>query len=100
MLGQNYSEIHTKGKNSDYYLRSINKPITYSSIKEDVLKVLKKLRLSSENYSLHSIPAGGWTVATHLAVKERFIKKYGRWKSDRVKEEYTNSTLNDLLLVS
>ena len=44
--------------------------------------------------------AGGCTVATHLGVKERFIKKHGRWKSGRVKNEYTHSTLHDLLLVS
>ena len=69
-------------KNSGYRLRSINKPITYTSVREDVLRVLKKLGLSSENYSLHSMRTSGCTVATQLGVKEKFIKKYGRWKSD------------------
>ena len=87
-------------KNKVYRLRSINKPITYTSVREDVLRVLKKLGLSSENIGLHSMRAGGCTVATHLGVKERFIKKHGRWKSGRVKDEYTHSTLHDLLLVS
>ena len=36
-------------------------------------------------------------MATHLRVKDRFIKKHGRCKSDRVKDRYT---FNDLLLVS
>ena len=116
MPGQNYSEIHTKGKNferkkrisvpgvvkktSGYRLRGINKPITYTSVREDVLSVLKKLGLSSEDYGLHSMRTGGYTIATHLGVKERFIKKHRRWKSDRVKDGYTQPTLNDVLLVA
>ena len=60
-------------KNSGYRLRSINKPITYTSAREDVLRVLKKLGLSSEDYSLHNTRAGERTVETHLGVKERFI---------------------------
>ena len=86
-------------KNSGYRLKGINKPITYTSIREDVLSLLKKLGLSSEDYGLHSMPAGGCTMATHLGVKERFIKKHGRWKSDRLKDGYTHPTLNGLLLV-
>ena len=39
-------------KNSGYRLRGINKPITYTSVREDVLSVLKKLGLSSEDYVL------------------------------------------------
>ena len=65
-------------KNSGYRLRGISKPITYTSVREDVLCVLKKLGLSSEDYGLHSMRAGGCTMATHLGVKERFIKKHGR----------------------
>ena len=61
---------------------------------------MKKLRLSSENYGLHSTHAGGCTVATHLGGKERFIKKHGRWKSDRAKDGYTHPTLDDLLMVA
>ena len=83
-------------KNSGYRLRGINKPIIYPRVREDVLSVLKKLGLSSEDYGLHS----GCTMATYLDVKETFIKKHGRWKSDRVKDGYTHPTLNDLLLVS
>ena len=87
-------------KNSGYRLRGINKPFTYTRVREDVISVLKKLGLSSEDYGLHSMRAGGCTMATHLGVKEAFIKNHGRWKSDRVKDGYTHPTLNDLLLVS
>ena len=85
-------------KNSGCVLRSINRPITYTSAREDVLRVLKKLGFSSENYGFHSMRAGRRTVATHLL--KRFIKKHSCWKSDRVKNGYTHPTLNDLLLVS
>ena len=87
-------------KNSGYRLPGINEPITYTRVREDVLSVLKKLGLSSEDCDLHSMRAGGCTMATHLGVKKTFIKKHGRWKSDRVKDGYTHPTLNDLLLVS
>ena len=87
-------------KNSGYRLRGINKTITYNRVRENVLSILKKLGLSSEDYGLHSMRAGGCTMATHLGVKETFIKKHGRWKSDRVKDRYTHPTPNDLPLVS
>ena len=57
-------------KNSSYRLRGINKPITYTRVREDVLSVLKKLGLSSEDYGLHSMRAGECTMVTHLGVKE------------------------------
>ena len=116
MPGQNYSEIHTKGKHFErkkrisvprrskekqwLRLRGFNKPITYTRVRKDVLCVLKKLELSSEDYGLHSMRAGGCRMATQLGVKETFIKKHGRWKTDRVKDRYTHATLIDLLLVS
>ena len=87
-------------KNSGYRLRGINKLITNTRVREDVLSVMKKLGLSGEDYGLHSMSAGGCTTATHLGVKETFIKKHGCWKSDRVKDGYTHPTLNDLLLAS
>ena len=87
-------------KISGYRLRGINKPITYTTVREDVLSVLKKLGLFSEDYALHSVRAGGCTMATHLGIKEKFIKKHRRWISDRVKDEYTYPTLYSLLLVS
>ena len=87
-------------KNSDFRLPSINKPITCTSVREYVLSAMKKLGLSSEDYGLYSMRSGGCTVATYLGVKERFIKKHGRWKSDRVRDGYIHPTLNELLLVS
>ena len=62
-------------KNSGYRLRDINKPITYTSVRKDVLSVLNKLGLSSEDCSLHSMRAVGCIMAAHLGVKERYIKK-------------------------
>ena len=96
MHGQNYSEMHTKckklkrrskylfrgvvKKNSGYHLRGINKPITYTRVREDVLSVLKKLEPSNEDYGLHSMRVGGCTMAAHLGVTERIIKKHVPWK--------------------
>ena len=106
MSSQNYSEIHTKSKilkgrreymfrgivkkNSGYCLRDINKPITYTSVRKDVLSVLNKLGLSSEGCSLHSMRAVGCIMAAHLGVKKYSLKKHCRWKSDRVKDRHTH----------
>ena len=87
-------------KNSGYSLRGINKPITYTRIREEVLSVLKKLGLSSEDYGLHRVRAGGCTMATHLGVKKHLLKSMVVGNSDRVKDGFTHPTLNDLLLVS
>ena len=87
-------------KNSGFCLRGINKPIAYTRVRQDFPSALKKLGLSSEDYGLHSMRAGGCTMATHSGVKGTFIKKHGRWKADRVKDGYTHPNLNDLLLVS
>ena len=87
-------------KNNGYRLQGINKPITYTRVRKDVLSLLKKPGLSSEGYGLHSMRAAGCTMAKYLGVKERFIKKHGLCKSDRVKDGYTDPTLNDLCLVS
>ena len=69
-------------KNSGSRLRGIHKPITCSSVTENVLNVLKKLGLSSDDNGLYSKRAEWCTVATHLGMKERLIKKHGRPKSD------------------
>ena len=87
-------------KNNGYRRQGINKPITYTRVRKDVLSLLKKPGLSSEGYGLHSMRAAGCTMAKYLGVKERFIKKHGFCKSDRVKDGYTDPTLNDLCLVS
>ena len=60
-------------KNSGYRFRDINKPITYSSVREDVFSVLRKLGLSSKEYSLHNMLADGCTMATDLGVREKWI---------------------------
>ena len=60
-------------KNSGYRLPGNNKLITYTSVRKDVLSVLKKLGLSSEDYGLHNMCAGGCTMAIHLDVKGRFM---------------------------
>ena len=89
----------TKTKQS-YELRIHNKPISYTSVREDVLNALEKLGLRSSDFGLHSLRSGGCSMATHFGVKEKLIKKHGRWKSERVKDGYTHPTLKELLLIS
>lgn len=85
---------------SGYRLRVQNNPISYTTVREDFLSALKRLGVRVENYGLHSLRAGGCTMATHYGVKEKLIKKHGRWKSDSVKEGYTHPNLEELLFIS
>ena len=41
----------------------INIPVTYSSVRQDILNVLNKLGLSTEDYGLHSMRADACTMA-------------------------------------
>lgn len=76
------------------------KPLPIVVSWEDILNVFNKSGLSNNSYGLHSKCACGGTMTTHFGVKKRLIKKHGCQKSDRVKDRYTHSTQNNLLLVS
>ena len=41
-------------------------------------------------FGLCSLRAGGATATANLGVNERLFKKYGRWKSGKVKDESRN----------
>ena len=78
-------------------MRSKNKPISYSTTRDDVLKVLKSIGLDSKVYGLHSLRSGG---ASAFGVKDRLIMKHGRWKSEGVKNRYISEDISSLLFVS
>ena len=101
MPSQNYPDKQTRDEDFErkkriyvpggYRFWGINKLVAYCSVTEKTLIVLKKLGLSSKDCDLHSMHAGDCKMATHLDIKERFIKKHGCSKSDQVKYGYTHS---------
>ena len=90
-------KVDKKGKQS---LRTDETPISYTTVREDVLYVLKSIGLDEKNYGLHCLRSGGASAAANLGVNDRLIQKHGRWKSVLVKNKYISENLNSLLFVS
>ena len=60
----------------------------------------QQLGFSVDEYSLHSLRAGGATAAAGAGVPDRVFKRHGRWKSDNAKDGYVEDSLEKRLSVS
>ena len=78
---------------SSYKLRSKSTPICYSTARSNMLSLLKRIGLDEKLFGLHSLRAGGATVAANKGTKDRLFKRYGRWKSDKAKDGYVKDNL-------
>ena len=81
-------------------LRRKNKPISYTTIRQNLLKVIKAVGLNWKDYGLHSFRAGGASLAANKGIPDRLFKRHGQWKSDRAKDGYVEDDLKMLLSVS
>ena len=81
-------------------LRACNKPLSYSTAREQFLNALKMIGVKSDIFGLHSLRSGGATAAANMGVPDRLFKKHGRWKSEQVKDGYIKDDVHSLLLVS
>ncbi|VDI40154.1 Hypothetical predicted protein [Mytilus galloprovincialis] len=61
-----------------------NKKLSYTRARECIVARLKEV-CGDINIGLHSLRAGGATVAANADVNERCWKRHGRWKSDTAK---------------
>ena len=84
----------SKGKKSR--LRRKNKPISYTTIRQNLLKIITAVGLNWKDYDLHSLRAGGASLTADKGVPDRFFKRHGRWKSDRANECYVEDDLKML----
>ncbi|XP_063404577.1 uncharacterized protein LOC134688040 [Mytilus trossulus] len=87
-----------KSKNKSGLIQ-VNKPISYSTARECILKRLK-LVAPELNLGLHSLRSGGATAAANSDVNERCWKRHGRWKSDSCKDGYVADSIENRLKVS
>ena len=76
-----------------------NKPLSYTRARVCIISRLKEVIFSS-NIGLHSLRAGGATVAANSNVNERCWKRHGRWKSDSAKDSYIADSLEHRLEVT
>lgn len=75
-----------------------NKPLSYTGARH---AILGRLNLVSDcNFGLHSLRAGGATVAANNDVSERCLKRHGRWKCDISKDGYVADSLDKRLNIS
>ena len=90
----------SKGKKSP--LRRKSKRISYTAIRQNLLKIIKAVLLNWKDYGLHSLQTGGASVAANKGIPGRLFKCRRQWKSDRTKDAYVDveDDLKMLLSVS
>ena len=88
-----------KSKGS-YSLRRSNRPISYSTARDQILKLLGQIGLNVKDFGLHSLRSGGASAAANHGVKDRLFKRHGRWKAESVKDGYVKDDLKELLSVT
>ena len=98
--GKKVTTTHSISKGKKSRLRRKNKPISYTTIRQNLLKVIKAVRLNWKDYGLHSLRAGGASLAANKGILDRLFKRHGQWKCDRAKDGYVEDTLKMLLSVS
>ena len=81
-------------------LRSCDKHISYTCIRENVIEGLKNIGAETKLFGLHSLRAGGTTAAANLGVNDRLFKKHGRWKPQKVKDGYIHESIEEKLIVT
>ena len=67
-------------------MRKIVKILNYTTVRSQVLDLLANIGLDLKKCAPHSLRSGGASAASNLGLNDRLFKKYGRWKSDKVRE--------------
>lgn len=83
-----------------YKLREANQPMSYTRVREIVLDAIRPLMEDVSKYGVHSLRAGGATVAAQSGVPDRLFKRHGRWKCENAKDGYVKDSHRDLLSVT
>ena len=81
-------------------MRKIDKSLSYTTVRGHVLELPANIGLDLKIFGLHSLRSGGASAAVNLGVNDRLFKIYGRWKSDKVKDNYVHKDIKSKLLVS
>ena len=85
---------------SGHTLVSINKPISYLSVRDYFKSTFKDIVPDIALFSKHSLRAGGASAAANAGVADRLFQRRGRWKSVSAKNGYVENSLESRLLVS
>ena len=74
--------------------------LSYTRLRELLLRKLQELGYDKRAFSLHSLRAGGASAAANAGVKDRLFKRHGRWRSETAKDGYVKDSLQSRLSVS
>ena len=85
---------------SGHTLISVNKPISYSSIRDYFKVSFKDIVPDISLFSTHSLRAGGASAAANAGVADRLFQRHGRWKTVSAKDGYVDDSLDSRLSVS
>ena len=78
----------------------LDKPISYTTVRDILLTSLKNIGLDKTQFGLQSLRSGEATAAANVGINDRFFQKHGRWRSEKVKNGYVHENLRALLSVS
>jgi integrase len=81
-------------------LYSKNVKITYSNLRDIVVRKVGQIGLCSKNYGTHSMRAGGSTLAANNGVPDRLFQRHGRWASVEAKNGYIKDNTEAKLSVT
>lgn len=80
--------------------KKMNRPISYTTTRENALDALASIGLDRTRFGLHSLRAGGATAAANADVPDRLFKRHGRWRSETAKDGYVEDDAEHLLYVT
>ena len=81
-------------------LVSLDKPISYSCIRDGFRRALKNIGVDPCKFGLHSLRSGGATSAANNGVNDRIFQRHGRWKAAEAKNTYVDDSIEQRLTVS
>ena len=81
-------------------LRTSDKPISYSTVRDEIRSALTAVGLDCSMSGTHSLRAGGAMAAANQGVPERLFRIHGRWQSDDSKDRYVKESIRRRLKVT
>ena len=94
-----FRSIFHQTRSDRWGLRATNKPLSYTTLSEMFRNRLAQAGHDTDNFSLHSLRAGGVTLAASEGMREKMYKAHGRWKSEAVKS-YVSESVEQKLSVT
>ena len=96
----NYIFRPLRKSRSGHKLVSVNKPLSYSTIRDHFKASFKDIVPDISRFGTHSLRAGGASAAANAGVNDRLFQRPGRWKTVSAMNGYVDDNLESRLTVS